>query len=400
MKILSIDTSCDETAAAVIMLRKESGGRGLERLQILSNIVWSQMDLHTAFGGVVPSIAQRAHTERIDRVVDLALSRGVGHTKGGRPGIDAVAVTVGPGLAIALEVGIRKARELAWKWKTPLIPVNHTEGHVLSTLVGRVNQKDKESMPRLRQIVFPAVAMVVSGAHTEILQVERIGRYKIIASTTDDALGEALDKAARMLGLGYPGGAILEKMAREGDFRAYPLPLPMAGKENRGEFSYSGLKTAFMRLVAETGNVTVGAPPNLVAQQIKDLAAVFQNKAFEHLTRVTSRSFDGMGNHGQIRDFLVGGGVSANLELRKRLRALGKKAGMRVWFPLTSRLCGDNAAMVGIAACFKYEKGEYLTGKSIETADRQPRMKIDSDFVFSTENDQGWGKIPLSQTRV
>ncbi len=345
MKILAVETSCDETCAAIT-----------EGTAILSNVVWSQVDLHKEFGGVVPSIAKRAHQEKIDWIINKAMVTDV----------DAIAVTVGPGLAIALEVGIAKAKELAIKWNKPLIAVNHIEGHVLSGLTPEVG--------------FPALALVVSGKHTDLILIKAIGNYEIIARTIDDALGEALDKAARMLGLGYPGGAELEIAARSGNPTAYKLPLPMLGRENRNEFSYSGLKTAFWRLVNQF------SVDQLTSQRISDLAAAFQDRAFAHLTRVLSKTLQKFntspypppklgggikgGGMSPIRDLLVGGGVAANAELRERLSKLSE----RVHFPAQG-LYGDNAAMIGIAAGFKAARGEFV--KDINLVDRLPRWRID-----------------------
>lgn len=325
MKILAIDTSCDETAAAVT-----------EGTKILSNVIWSQASLHAKFGGVLPSLAQRAHEEHIDWVVKKAL---------GKHKVEAVAVTAGPGLAIALGVGINYGKNLG----LPMLSVNHLEGHILSPLANKSELPD-----------FPCLGLTVSGGNTQLILIKQIGDYQILAQTTDDALGEALDKAARMLGLGYPGGALLEKLARLGNHKRYPLPLPMAGREDRGEFSYSGLKAAFWRL---TENKTFDQ------QEICDLAASFQNRAFEHLIRVTGESVRA-GKYNSISNLLVGGGVAANVELRKRLRRLGKK----VWFPYSKKLYGDNAAMIGVAAGFKAERGEFSEPDKI---DRLPRWKID-----------------------
>lgn len=326
MKILAIETSCDETCAAVV-----------EGTKILSNVVYSQVDLHKEFGGVVPSIAKRAHEEKIDWVINKALVTDV----------DAIAVTVGPGLAIALEVGIRHAKELAKKLGKPLIAVNHIEGHVLSGLTSEVR--------------FPAMALVVSGGHTELILIEEIGKYKILAETMDDALGEALDKAARMLGLGYPGGAELEKRALLGDAKKYPLPLPMA-RSKKLAFSYSGLKTAMWRLVNQLSD-----------QQVNDLAAVFQWRAFEHLLRITKKVMEKY----PTRDLLVGGGVAANQTLRNELEKLGLELGINVHFPAKG-LYGDNAAMIGIAASFKAAKKQFV--KDFDSVDRLPRWRIDQNI--------------------
>ncbi len=359
MKILAVETSCDETCAAVV-----------EGTKILSNVIHSQIDLHKEFGGVVPSIAKRAHEEKIGFVVDKAMH----NAQCTMHNIDAVAVTAGPGLAIALEVGIKYTKELAVKYKKPLIAVNHIEGHVLSSLV----TPDTSPFPspiigegtKGRGINLPAMALVVSGGHTELILVEEIGKYKILAQTLDDALGEALDKAARMLGLGYPGGAELEKRAALGDAKRYPLPLPMARSKNLA-FSYSGLKSAFYRLVN-------AQPAMLNPQTINDLAAAFQNRAFEHLIRIVTNSITSPSipllTSGEGGVLLVGGGVIANQELRRRLNKLGKELNLQVCFA-PMELTGDNAAMIGIAASFKAAKKQFV--KDFDSVDRLPRWRVD-----------------------
>lgn len=343
MKILAIDTSCDETAAAVV-----------KNTTVLSNIIWSQASLHAKFGGVMPSLAQRMHEVRIDWVIDKAIKNSKLKIKN----LDAIAVTVGPGLAIALGVGIAKAKELAKKYNKPLITVNHLEGHVLSPLTGTE-----------LKISYPCFGLVVSGGNTLLVKINKIGSYETLATTTDDALGEALDKAARMLGLGYPGGAILEKVARGGDTKNYKLPIPIVGHEERKIFTYSGLKTAMYRLIESEKPLT--------KEKIQNLAACFQNIAFEHLIRVLRFVI----NHQSliINHLLVGGGVSANNELRKRLRKMGKEFGIKILFPYTKKLCGDNAAMIGVAAYFKTLARE--CEKNIDKIDRNPRAKIDTNFV-------------------
>ncbi len=341
MKILSIDTSCDETAAAVT-----------EDIKILSNIIWSQAASHAKFGGVMPSLAQRMHEERIDFVINKALV----HAKVKIENLDAIAVTIGPGLSIALGVGVNKAKELAQKYNKKLIAVNHLEGHVLSPFA---NNKSLIS-----SIKYPCLGLVISGGNTQLIQINKIGDYKILAETQDDALGEALDKAARMLGLGYPGGALLEKFAKLGTTKKYKLPVPMAGQEKRMMFSYSGLKTSMMRLEESEKPLT--------KQKIYDLAACFQDVAFKHIDRVLRFVL----TNGQpliTNDLLVGGGVAANVEIRKRLRKLGKEFGVKVHFPYSKKLYGDNAAMIGIAAYFKSQRGEFVEPDKI---DRNPRAKI------------------------
>lgn len=353
--ILAIDTSCDETAAAVT-----SG------VSVLSNVIWSQASQHAEFGGVMPSLAQRMHEERIDWVVSKAIAK----SQIPIPKLEAIAVTAGPGLAIALGVGISKAKELARKLNIPLIPVNHIEGHLLSPMANLGNSKS--------EIKFPALGLVVSGGHTELVLIKKIGEYRILAKTQDDALGEALDKAARMLGLGYPGGEILEKMAKFGDPKSYVLPMPMSQSPDKHSFSYSGLKTALLRLSASEGQSLIGDAPTLSKQQICDLAASFQNRAFQHLERVVIRSIRD-GEHKNVRDLLVGGGVAANMELRNRLRALEKELGIKVRFPYSKKLIGDNAAMIGIAAGYKKYDLRYMN-YDYEKIDRKARWPVDQDF--------------------
>src|SRR3989344_1832693 len=306
MKILAIDTSCDETAAAVT-----------DGTKVLSNIIWSQASLHAKFGGIYPSLAKRQHEERIDFVIEKALKSAfpkiTNHQSLITNHITAIAVTIGPGLAIALEVGIKKAKELAKKYNKPLIAVNHVEGHTLSVLA-----RSRNSKFQITNYKFPALAFVASGGTTQLILVKEIGKYEIIAETHDDALGEALDKAARMLGLGYPGGAILEKFAKEGNPNSYSLPIPLKGQENRMIFSYSGLKTAFYKLVEQTTK-----DKGLSKEVIQDLAASYQNVAYEHIIRVISYFIHN--SSFKIHEFWFSGGVSANIELRKKLRKICKE---------------------------------------------------------------------------
>lgn len=344
MIILSIDTSCDETAAAVTKDTK-----------ILSNTVWSQASLHAKFGGVMPSLAQRMHEERIDWVIGKTLKS----SKIKIQDLDAIAVTIGPGLSIALGVGINKAKELAKKYNKKLIAVNHLEGHILSSLANEDS--------RAASIKYPALGLVVSGGNTLLIKINKIGEYQTLAQTTDDALGEALDKAARMLGLGYPGGAILEKLTRGGDKNAYTLPIPISGQENRKIFTYSGLKTAMMRLIEKEK----GESKNLTKQQIYDLSACFQDVAFTHLIRIISYII--RDSKFKVKNLLIGGGVSANVELRKRLRKLCKQYDLEVSFPYSKKITGDNAAMIGVAAYFKAQRGEFA---EIDNIDRDPRAKL------------------------
>jgi len=350
MKILAIDTSCDETAAAVT-----------DGTKILSNVIWSQASAHAKFGGVMPSLAQREHEAHIDWVIQKAIT----NSKLQITNLDAIAVTVGPGLSIALGVGIDRAKKLAIKYNKKVIAVNHLEAHLLSCLA---EPKTENLKLKIKNLKFPALGLVVSGGNTLLVNINKIGSYETLAQTTDDALGEALDKAARMLGLGYPGGAILEKMARLGDPTKYKLPIPLLGQEDRKIFSYSGLKTSMMRLVDSEKQIANG---RLAKEQIYNLSASFQNIAFTHLTRVCSHIISNFDI--RVSDLLIGGGVSANIELRKRLRKLGKEFGIKIHFPYFKKLTGDNAAMIGFAASFKYDRNEFT---EVDKIDRNPNLKI------------------------
>src|SRR3989338_3160387 len=329
MKILAIETSCDETAAAVT-----------EGTEILSSVKWTK-EIHNQYGGVVPALAKREHEERIEEIINDDLKRS--ETSVQRLG--AVAVTVGPGLAIALEVGIKWARKLAADWHKPLIGINHIEGHILSALK--------------KEVTFPCQALVISGGHTQVIRVDGIGKYEILAQSLDDDIGEALDKGARMLGLPYPGGPALEKLAVQGDPKKYKLPLPMARREGKA-FSYSGLKTAFYRLVNSSSDLNKA-----------DLAACFQAMVFKHLIRTVRIVLSTKGEVLRTRDLLVGGGVAANQKLRSELEVMGSEIGVRVRYPANLMLCTDNAAMIGVAAGFKATRGEFDDPEKI---DRLPKI--------------------------
>lgn len=353
MNILAIDTSCDETAVAVT-----------HNTEIVSNIIWSQASLHSSFGGVMPSLAQRQHQERIDFVVDKAIKSSKIDIKN----IDAIAVTIGNGLGIALGVGINKAKELAIKYNKPLIPVSHTEAHLLSSIAN-----SKSQITNLKQILnsnfkFPMFGMVLSGGTTVLCLIKAIGDYEILAETSDDALGEALDKAARLLGLGYPGGAILEKFAKSGDPKKYILPVPLQHDREKNRFSYSGLKTAFVRLFESIKDPT--------KQDVMDLAASFQNIAFTHIEKVLEHQINNYVLDPKPYALLFGGGVANNIELKKRLRKLCKKHGVTIHVPYTKKLNGDNAAMIGVCAYLKYGSSDLKQFYNYDSVDQNPRLKL------------------------
>ena len=342
MKILAIDTSCDETSAAVV-----SGRR------VLSNIIYSQVLLHKKWGGVLPSLAKRAHEERIDRVVDKAIQ----NSKFKIQNFDAIAVTYGPGLAIALEVGIKKAKELSIEFKKPLIGVNHMEGHLYSSFVQNSHGNPK------RDFQFPYLGLLISGAHTELVLFKDHLKYEILGETLDDAAGESLDKAARMLGFGYPGGPVLETLSQKVEnVDKYSFPRPMKYSKNFN-FSFSGLKTSFfyfIRKLSEEEKVN----------KIELLASAFQEAVFETLVYKTEKAVEKTG----VNRLIVGGGVAVNNRLREMMRKMIKNEDGSVYFPPYKYLNFDNAAMIGVAAGFRAERKMFA--KDIKKLDRVPRLSL------------------------
>lgn len=343
MKILAIDTSCDETSAAIT-----DGHR------VLSNIIYSQVLLHKKWGGVVPSIAKRAHEERIDFVVEEAIRKS--KIRNPKSEIDYIAVTQGPGLAVALEVGIKKAKELSEKYKKKLISVNHLEGHIYSAFV-----QNSKGNPK-RDFKFPYLALIISGGHTEFVIFQDHLEYKIIGQTLDDAAGEALDKAAKLLGLGYPGGPVLERLSKAAEnIDGHNFPRPML-KSKDLNFSFSGLKTSFYYfLKSQTETPLSGA---------KRLASSFQEAVFDTLIKKTEMAI----KQTNINRLIIGGGVVANLRLRNLMKALVIKYQGEVLFPSYKYLTGDNAAMIGIVA--GYKAGKKLFVDDFDKLDRIPRMSL------------------------
>ena len=318
VRILSLETSCDETAAAVI-----ENGR-----VILGNVVFSQIDLHELYGGVVPEIASRAHMEACDRVIDQAL-REAGMTL---EEIDALAVTKGPGLVGALLTGVNCMKGIAFAAGKPLIGVNHIEGHVSANYL---------SHPDLEP---PFLCLVVSGGHSHLVEVEDYGVYRLIGQTADDAAGEAFDKAARVLGVPYPGGPRMDKLAEEGDPEAFTLPKPKtAGKY---DYSFSGLKTAFINTVHGLEQRNEPLPK-------ADLAASFRRAVCTELTEKA----DLLLKERKAGAFALAGGVSANRELRRMAEEMCRKRGVKLYMPEIP-LCTDNGAMIGSAAYYRLMRGE------------------------------------------
>ncbi|MEK7458572.1 MAG: tRNA (adenosine(37)-N6)-threonylcarbamoyltransferase complex transferase subunit TsaD [Patescibacteria group bacterium] len=345
MIILAIDTSCDDTSAAVVK----------DKI-VLSNVISSQTELHNTWGGVVPIIAKRAHQERIDAVISKALQL----AKVSIQSIEVVAVTYGPGLAIALEVGVKKGKELALQLRKPLIAVNHMEGHLYSVFAQTKGKK-------LAKPQFPVLALLVSGKHTELVFMKEHGEYKILGATLDDAVGEAFDKVARLLGLGYPGGAILSLIAKRGNPNAYSFTVPLHRRKDL-DFSYSGIKAAMVRLVKQ---ITMDEKRSLTRKEISDLSASFQKVAIQHLVERTKRALQMV----KVKSLIVGGGVSANLVLRNELRKICRSNNIPLFVPSKKILCMDNAAMIGVAAWYKAQRKEFV--EDVTKLERDPIASID-----------------------
>ena len=309
MKILGIETSCDETAAAVV-----EDGR-----TVLSSVVSSQVDLHARFGGVVPELASRAHVEVLNPVVAEAL------VEAGVEVPDAVAATVGPGLIGSLLVGVSSAKALSLVWGVPFVGVNHLEGHLFASFL---EDPDLE---------LPLVVLLVSGGHTMLIHMEARGRYRLLGQTIDDAAGEAFDKVARYLGLGYPGGPAIDKLSAEGDARAVAFPRSML--DEGYDFSFSGIKTSVVRYVKAHAEVRTA-----------DVAASFQEAVVDVLVTKARRAAAAIGATG----IALAGGVAANSQLRERMQAACTEDGLRAFVPSRS-MCTDNAAMIATAGYWRLE---------------------------------------------
>jgi len=341
MIVLGIETSCDETAAALVERRADGSGR------ILSDVILSQVEDHSAFGGVVPEIAARAHVEALDGIVAAAIA------EAGRsfPDLDAVAATAGPGLIGGVLVGLTTAKAIALAADKPLLAVNHLEGHALTA--------------RLTDgIAFPYLVLLVSGGHSQFLIVEGVGRYRHIGATMDDALGEAFDKAAKLLGLPYPGGPAVEQAARRGDPARVALPRPLIDRPG-ADFSFSGLKTA-LRLAAEAA-----AP--LSDQDVADFCASFQAAVTDIVANRAAHAMAAFAaDHDAPPVLVVAGGVAANEAIRAALREAATGRGFRLVAP-PARLCSDNGVMIAWAGAERLALG--LTDPL--TVPARPRWPLD-----------------------
>ncbi|MBT2133097.1 tRNA (adenosine(37)-N6)-threonylcarbamoyltransferase complex transferase subunit TsaD [Croceibacterium sp. LX-88] len=331
--VLGIESSCDETAAALVT----------EDRRILAQAIASQDDSHAPYGGVVPEIAARAHAERLTPLIGRVLDdAGLSLDD-----CSAIAATAGPGLIGGVMVGLVTAKALAMASDRPLLAINHLEGHALS--------------PRLADadLQFPYALLLVSGGHCQVLRVDGVGRYRRLATTIDDALGEAFDKTAKILGLGFPGGPAVERLAAEGDAKAVPLPRPLFGSEEP-HFSFAGLKSAVLR-AHESGKYRAA-----------DIAASFQQAAIDCILDRTTRALSAMG---EVTALVVAGGVAANRSVRAALEHLAASHGVRFVAPPPA-LCTDNAAMIAWAGLEWLEKGR--PGDALDVAAR-PRWPLDPE---------------------
>ena len=319
--ILGVETSCDETAAAVVT------AEGV----ITSSVLDSQVDVHAKYGGVVPELASRRHIERIESVVCRALSQAQVQIRD----LTAIAVTQGPGLVGALLVGVNFAKSLAYAAQLPLLTVNHLKGHLASAWLAQ------PEMPR------PAVMLVVSGGHTHLYLTTETGKYELIGQTRDDAAGEAFDKAAKMLGLEYPGGPLIDRLAQNGNPDAISFPRPFLNRKGLN-FSFSGLKTALLYYLRKTDRTGNKRPP------IEDLAASYQEAIVDVLVEKSLRAAHRYGAKG----LAVVGGVAANSRLRERLKIQADDSGISLVMPPLS-LCTDNAAMIAAAGWEQYRQGRF-----------------------------------------
>ncbi len=315
MVILGIETSCDDTGIALIECDKNQNCR------ILSNVISSQIKVHEPYGGVVPNLAARAHLKNIEPVLQEALK------KADNPEIDLIAATEKPGLIPCLLVGLNFAKALAYNWQKELIEINHVEGHIYANWF---NEEKPE---------FPLLALVVSGGHTQLVLMKKHGSFEILGETRDDAAGEAFDKVAKLLDLGYPGGPIISKRALNGSIDAFDLPRPMINS-NDYDFSFSGLKTAVLYEVKKEKRIT--------EEYIDNMAASFQQAAVDVLINKTVEAAEEF----KVKTVILSGGVAANPELRKQMEENIKKLDIEFQMP-EFKLCTDNGAMIAMAAAHR-----------------------------------------------
>lgn len=346
MLILGIESSCDETAAAIIKGENKS-----QKVQLLSNSLASSLFLHSKTGGIIPESAAREQVKYIIPVIKEALSKAKVNPKE----LDAIAVTYGPGLIGSLLVGVETAKALSIAWNKPLIPTNHLIGHIYANFIENSNDEDKE-------IEFPAIGLVVSGGHTDLVLINNHAEIRWLGGTRDDAAGECFDKCARLLGYAYPGGPKIAELAEKGNMKAISLPRPMIGSKDY-EFSFSGLKAAFLREteqhfpILRTSHSQISWDEIVLEKELKekdkqtlyDLCASLQNSITEVIVRKTIKA----AKEYSAKSILVGGGVAANQALQEKLREsiVGSQESLKLFIP-PRNLCTDNGAMIATAAFY------------------------------------------------
>lgn len=357
MKILAIETSCDETAAAVV-----SKNPNENYVKVLSSVVASSLILHSKTGGIIPDIAAREQLKFIIPVVKQSLIESNLYPQSSeinllsstvyRPDIDAIAVTYGPGLIGSLLIGVETAKTLSYLWNKPIIPVNHLLGHIYANFIEASTTDYRPQTtavglqwPVDRSIEFPAVALLVSGGHTDLILMNNYNEFKWLGGTLDDAAGEAFDKIGRLLNLPYPAGPAMEVLAKKGNSKAFTFPRPMIGSKDFN-FSFSGLKAAVWR---ETKTIE-----QLSNRTIADICASVQQSIIEVLVRKTIRAAEKY----EVKSILLGGGVAANQKLQDELEVRSEELGVKFFAPAKS-LCADNAAMIGAYACFHPKKTDW-----------------------------------------
>ncbi len=333
--VLAIESSCDDTGVAVV---QKDG----EDVQVLSALVTSQTDIHERTGGVIPEAAAREHMNVIGPMIASALN----NAELDADSIDAIAVTIGPGLMPSLAIGVQAAKTLAFAWNKQIIPVHHIEGHVYSALL---ESKEKN--------IFPALALIVSGGHTMLVEVPDHLTYKVLGETRDDAVGEVFDKVARMLGLAYPGGPKVSNLAQQGDAHAYNFPRPMMHSGDL-DFSYSGLKTSVLYQVRDIGDT-------MTDQQRANIAASFQEAVIDSIISKLARAL----GQKKYASLLLAGGVAGNTVLRERMAQEAAAHELPVYVA-PRELCGDNATMIGQVGVYAYEAGRLKPWKDIDAIAR------------------------------
>ena len=355
VRVLGIESSCDETAAAVVertFAGPEETPRDL-RGEVLVDVVASQFEEHAAYGGVVPEIASRAHLRNVVPMVERALA-----AVGGMEAIDAIAVARGPGLAGALLVGLQLAKALAFATGKPIVGVDHLHGHLLAPWLRYPGTNEPATDEPSPPPAYPHVALLVSGGHTAIYRVDSPSERTLLGRTRDDAAGEAFDKGAKLLGLGYPGGPVIDRLAAEGAVDPRRFPRTLFGRESL-ELSFSGLKTALSRQLQREG---MPAP-----EELADLCASYQWAIIDPLARKLVRA----GTQEGVDDLVLGGGVAANRGLRARVQELATSAGMRLTVP-PLRACTDNAAMIALAGSVRLEAGARDDPRTLTSYTRDP----------------------------